>query len=511
MALGESSQIILAAIQPLSPDAKEGAGRGSEHVGYLQKWDLATGVALGTTLKEFQSNADGCASVALLPPCPAFAARRADAAAPGDEAIPAVATPYFAALSAKSAALHYYQIDKERPCFRFHALDRLSAIAIAPGGAFLGAGNDVGSLYVWHIASGDLICVVEGAHFQRINVVRFSTDGALFVTASADGTVKVWQWAALVSSAAAAVPGRALYTFSAHSGPVTDVFVGVGINNNCRLYSSSRDQSILMHDLVDGQLLARFTFPSQIARLVMLCNEETLFAGAADGHVYLVDLSRQDPAKWDHFEGAPKRSRGAASYEAQGAAEEGSRPQGAAPMMLPSVTGHEVTSLSLSAAQSMLVVGDQGGTIAVWSITTRQLIRTIRVEGSTVKWLAVLDKCCLPPAAAPLSMLPAAGSASREPQCDAPKLVAAPPSRSRKERPLRYQSQVVTEQQREPLPPGGDDPAAPPAASRPEKEVQEEEEEEEGPSQSRIHDVFSRLVDYCLGAAIAKDAAPPSM
>jgi hypothetical protein len=64
-------------------------------------------------------------------------------------------------------------------------------LAFAPDGKIL-ATADLGQVIVWDVASGKEIARFAG-HKDRIVAVAFSPSGRLLVTASWDGTVKLWR------------------------------------------------------------------------------------------------------------------------------------------------------------------------------------------------------------------------------------------------------------------------------------------------------------------------------
>lgn len=71
-------------------------------------------------------------------------------------------------------------------------------------GQFLLGGTRKGNLYVYNLASGELIKVILGAHFQAITVLKSSLGGdnigksSYVISASDDSSVKLWDWVDLV-------------------------------------------------------------------------------------------------------------------------------------------------------------------------------------------------------------------------------------------------------------------------------------------------------------------------
>jgi len=73
-------------------------------------------------------------------------------------------------------------------------MNKATAIVLHPETKYLGAGFTDGSILFFGPQAGKFISVeFAKAHQQAVNAVAFSTDGAWFATASADGTVKIWE------------------------------------------------------------------------------------------------------------------------------------------------------------------------------------------------------------------------------------------------------------------------------------------------------------------------------
>lgn len=336
------SQVVLAGVVAKEPKAGE--------TGFVKRWDLNTGVQLGASQKEYHAEAEGPNTIALLP---------ADLS---------LLRPAFVALNTKSASLNYYLMGKEMPALRFYGQDRLCSVAPSPNGCWLAAGNEEGKLFLWEVASGEAIAVVEDAHYQRVPVLKFSADGSLLVSASADGTVAVWSTCSLAAGA-----GTAVLRFSDHTDAVADVHVGFGAGRNCRLLSAGCDGTVQLYDLVDGERLAQFGFPSPVRRVVLTGAETLLLAGCDDGNIYTVDLGAEEVAV--------QQQRGILHTE--GRAEAVLRGHSAA-----------ICGLALSLGEGELVSGDADGQVVVWNVSSRQIVRRFAADGA-IKWLGVAPKASI--------------------------------------------------------------------------------------------------------------------
>ena len=337
-------EVIVAGVSS-SNTGKGKPSTSSEDTGSVLKWDLATGVPVGPPHREY-SGGPGSS------PCPCAVAH-----------LPTgldLRVKGFVALHSQKMALNYYLLSKERPIHRFFGQDQLSALAFSPDGEVLVAGNETGKLYGWDIKSGEMIFTVMDAHYQRVVVTRFSVDGLYLVSGSADGTVKVWRWARLLNGQEATPE----ISFADHTKAVTDVHVGFGVDRNFRLLTSSLDATVLLYDMIDGQLMAKFEFPSPINTVTMTSVEMTILAAAEDGNIYLVDLGKYDAHDLNSINSITHDASERQDFFC--------------------LRGHRavITSMALSVDETVVVSGDSSGLLIVWNLISRQHLRRITCSGA---------------------------------------------------------------------------------------------------------------------------------
>ena len=190
------------------------------------------------------------------------------------------------------SALFVYAAGKDRPVSRSFGHERIIAMQASPCGRFLLAGTESGCLVLWRIGSGDLISVIEGAHFQSLRVIRFSPDGQTVATGASDALIKIWSWSDLCSADTLKRP-EPLFTFSQHSAPITDlVFSLTSIGHSRgRLLSASLDGKCNFYDLIDGQLLLNFTIPVAVSAAALNATETIIYAAGVDGNIYTLALN----------------------------------------------------------------------------------------------------------------------------------------------------------------------------------------------------------------------------
>jgi WD40 repeat protein len=67
----------------------------------------------------------------------------------------------------------------------------VTAVAIAPDGAWLASGAGGRSVRVWDAATGELRATLAG-HACRVRAVAIAPDGAWLASAGDDGSVRIW-------------------------------------------------------------------------------------------------------------------------------------------------------------------------------------------------------------------------------------------------------------------------------------------------------------------------------
>lgn len=102
------------------------------------------------------------------------------------------------AVSNRDNSIDVWQVAAGRRAMTVHVQGkRVMALACHPyAGLFLAAGDDEGTLHVWDVSTGEE-CALLHAHTAAINQISFHHDGTRLLTASADGTLRVWAVASI--------------------------------------------------------------------------------------------------------------------------------------------------------------------------------------------------------------------------------------------------------------------------------------------------------------------------
>ncbi|KAJ3355892.1 Pre-rRNA-processing protein ipi3 [Allomyces javanicus] len=203
--------------------------------------------------------------------------------------------PHFAALQKDKGIIAVFSHDRDQPIAKWPLPEKLTCLASSASGRFLIAGAESGKAYVWDVASGTLLNVIE-AHFQTVTVVRFSRDDRWVATASADAAVKVYELTTLVKGTvnpAHATPTSTCtptHALPAHALPITDLHFSRTLGAHARLFTASLDHTVRVHDLATGTTLATVLYPAPVRCITTDPLDQALYVGADDGTVYHTPL-----------------------------------------------------------------------------------------------------------------------------------------------------------------------------------------------------------------------------
>ncbi len=120
-------------------------------------------------------------------------------------------------------------------------LGAVMAVAVSPDGQLLAAGVDNGAIYLWQLASRQLVGVCRG-HQGHISMLDFSPDGGRLVSASDDQTARIWD----VNTR------QTLHTLVGHTGGVASAKFHP---DGTVVASGSADETARLWHAATGQLL----------------------------------------------------------------------------------------------------------------------------------------------------------------------------------------------------------------------------------------------------------------
>lgn len=158
----------------------------------------------------------------------------------------------------------------------------------------LAGGTSSGRLYLWELSSGNLM-TVRDIHYQAITVLKFSACGTFLISGSKDTRCIVWRTADLLPTfVSGELPSKTVKPFAVftdHTLPITDLYVSqMGLVNDLRIYSCSRDGTLRVYDLLTKQLLTTFVLPYPIECITVDPAGRACYAALANGSIRSIPM-----------------------------------------------------------------------------------------------------------------------------------------------------------------------------------------------------------------------------
>lgn len=240
------------------------------------------------------------------------------------------------------------------------------------------AGSKSGKLYVWELASGDLLCVKD-AHYQELTCIRVTKCGTFIVTGGLDSRVMVWSTLDLVSGESTAA--KPFASFTDHSLAITDIVLSdSGIVTDLRVISSSRDSTVRIYDIMTKSLLTTFVFDLPVECITRDPAGRALYAGLQDGLIrqlpmYVVNaFTHVLEAVGGHgkivtVESDPNLKETFVHHKTEGACH--------------------VTRMAVSMDGMLVISGDSAGRVFVADIVTKQVVKAFTPCKSAIAHLEV--------------------------------------------------------------------------------------------------------------------------
>ncbi|XP_057967177.1 protein ROOT INITIATION DEFECTIVE 3-like [Malania oleifera] len=240
----------------------------------------------------------------------------------------------------------------------------VAPLAATHDGSYLFAGGISGHVHAISLPSGDTVRSFS-AHSKPISCLEISFDGSLLLLGADDGAILVFPIFKLVdvSSATDQRDSRhfVLHQFVGHAAPVTAITSGVA-GWSSTIASCSLDCTCMFWSLLQRTRLWTVTFPCTIYAVAVDPTESEFYAGGSDGLVYggAMKAVRRGPAN---------RSRETVAWAQR--------------------HGGAVMSLVLINGGRNLVSASEEGSVWVWELERREVIRVLGADLGRISDLVV--------------------------------------------------------------------------------------------------------------------------
>ncbi|KAL7421225.1 Pre-rRNA-processing protein ipi3 [Cryptotrichosporon argae] len=261
---------------------------------------------------------------------------------------------------------------KEQQVAKLHTQEKACALAVSPNGLWLAAGSETGHLYLWEIASGQLVASLT-PHYRALTSLAFTPDSAVLVTASPDARAHVFLVARLLDPAD---EGRPYGTFGDHTLGITAVAVGrtAGVGGG-RCWTASEDGTVKMWSMHPPfDLLATFALPPAAvpAHLAVDPLERFFYVAAGSRLFHFPMFVRRDELRVEAVGGdaAVKAESPVISLDAS----------------------ETITALALSLSATHLLTGTSAGDIHVHALPSHQRLHVVAAHPGPVAHLSTLPR-----------------------------------------------------------------------------------------------------------------------
>ncbi|KAI9568404.1 hypothetical protein HD554DRAFT_2099947, partial [Boletus coccyginus] len=95
------------------------------------------------------------------------------------------------AAQSDKALLSVYNFQKDQVALKVILLEKLTCLALDQKARYCASDTAQGQIYLWEVASGILYHSWD-AHYRQVNVLKFTYDGTILVSASKDSGIGVW-------------------------------------------------------------------------------------------------------------------------------------------------------------------------------------------------------------------------------------------------------------------------------------------------------------------------------
>jgi len=162
-------------------------------------------------------------------------------------------------------------------------------VAFSPDGKVLAAIYQNSNLIVWSVASAKQLLSVEAS---GVTSLAFSPNGKEIVTGNGDGTIKLWE----------AATGKELRSFAGHTEWEGSSFLGPDIFSIAfspegkTFVTASRDGTLKLWESASGNLLRTLSgHKSEVRSVAFSTNGKVIVSGSLDGTIKLWSPNNDEP------------------------------------------------------------------------------------------------------------------------------------------------------------------------------------------------------------------------
>eukprot|EP01018_Ginkgo_biloba_P003055 Gb_20347 [translate_table: standard] len=167
-------------------------------------------------------------------------------------------------------------------------MEQIGPLACTNDGVYLMGGGVSGEIHVWELPTGKVVRSWN-AHKKAVSVLTLIDDESLLISGGDDGHVNAWPLIRILDIAEGSnreMQVLSLYSWAAHTLPVTGIACGIGGCNSI-IISCSLDCTLKIWSLALGTHFRTLRLPTSIISVVVDPSERAFYAGGTDGRIYI--------------------------------------------------------------------------------------------------------------------------------------------------------------------------------------------------------------------------------
>ena len=260
--------------------------------------------------------------------------------------------------------------------------DRVWAVTLLPDGQRALSASVDGTLKLWDLGAGAALQTLVG-HAHAVTAVAVFADGQRAVSASADCTLKVWDIAT----------GTVMQTFAGHTQWVRAVTV---LSNQERILSGSDDRTMRLWDVATGTLVHTFSGHRGAVRAIVECGRDRVLSASADCTLKMWDLDARTLLSTleGHGDWLNAVDVGPDDERALSAADDGTLRTwdlaSASPLQTMSTDGGGLNAVTLLPDGLRALSGGDDNTVKLWDVAAGVVLRSFDGHADWVRGVAVL-------------------------------------------------------------------------------------------------------------------------